>query len=380
MSTVFVIQGEELIEMFESGYLSEAELQDLLEKYPKLIPGDQINTTEPRRWLLVRREAGVPDQGGAPDRWSVDHLFLDQDAVPTLVEVKRSENTEIRRRIVGQMLDYAANAVAYWPVERIQTDFEERCSSLNVDPDLELAQLIGDSDPDDFWKRVKTNLQAGRIRLLFVADQIPDELRRIVEFLNEQMDPAEVLAVQVRRFKSESVQTLVPQVFGATAHAQGKKDGGGRSRRVWDEESIFDELQKRLPKDGKAMAVARRFIDWAKVRLPRMAFGRGAINGAISGVLDYEGHNHYPVWLFTDGTFQLQFHEMSKHPPFTSEALRRELLTKCNKIPGVKLKGDSIDRYPSIKLEVLAKGDAMDRFMEVMEWYVAQIKGTPTHE
>jgi len=32
------------------------------------------------------------------------------------------------------------------------------------------------------------------IRMLFVADRIPAELRRIVEFLNEQMDPAEVLA------------------------------------------------------------------------------------------------------------------------------------------------------------------------------------------
>jgi hypothetical protein len=44
-------------------------------------------------------------------------LFLDQDAIPTLVEVKRSTNTDIRRKVVGQLLDYAANAVAYWLVE-----------------------------------------------------------------------------------------------------------------------------------------------------------------------------------------------------------------------------------------------------------------------
>jgi hypothetical protein len=33
--------------------------------------------------------------------------------------------------------------------------------------------------------------------MLFVADKIPSELKRIVEFLNQQMDPAEVLAVEI---------------------------------------------------------------------------------------------------------------------------------------------------------------------------------------
>jgi hypothetical protein len=40
----------------------------------------------------VTREAGVPDGDDASDRWSLDHLFLDQDGVPTLVEVKRSSD------------------------------------------------------------------------------------------------------------------------------------------------------------------------------------------------------------------------------------------------------------------------------------------------
>ncbi len=31
--------------------------------------------------------AAVPDHGDGGGRWSADHLFLDQDAIPTLVEV-----------------------------------------------------------------------------------------------------------------------------------------------------------------------------------------------------------------------------------------------------------------------------------------------------
>ena len=40
------------------------------------------------------------------------------------MEVKRSGDTRIRREGVGQMLDYAANAGVYWPVEEIKAKFE----------------------------------------------------------------------------------------------------------------------------------------------------------------------------------------------------------------------------------------------------------------
>jgi hypothetical protein len=40
-------------------------------------------------------------------------LIIDQHAIPTLVEVKRSTDTRIRREVVSQMLDYAANADNY---------------------------------------------------------------------------------------------------------------------------------------------------------------------------------------------------------------------------------------------------------------------------
>ena len=369
--TIFMIQDGKLVEMTETAYESEDLFQELLASYPKLIPGDQIDSENPRRWLFVEREVGVPGEAEGYDRWSLDHLFLDQDAVPTLIEVKRSSDTRLRREVVGQMLDYAANAVVYWPVEKIRQGFESRCVSEVKDPDEVLQAFLGERDPDEFWKMVKTNLQAGRVRLLFVADVIPDELRRIVEFLNEQMDPAEVLAVRVRRFANDTVQTLVPQVIGATAQAQAKKTG--RTSRRWDEESFFQHLKTNV--GAESVAVAKRYIDWARQHLPRMAFGRGAVTGAMTGVLDLEGNRHYPVWLFSDGVFQIQFQRMADHAPFDSVELRDTMLEKVNKIPGVDLPPDAIDKYPGIRMDVLAKGKAMDQFMAVMEWYVFQVRG-----
>ena len=108
-------------------------LQRLIAEHPSILAGDQFNDARPTRWLLVKREAGVPDGDDAADRWSVDHLFLDQDGVPTLVEVKRSSDTRIRREVVGQMLDYAANSFAYWPVGSIRSQFEATCLGTQQD-------------------------------------------------------------------------------------------------------------------------------------------------------------------------------------------------------------------------------------------------------
>lgn len=70
-----------------------------------------------------------------------------------------------------------------------------------------------------FWTDVDTNLRAGRIGVVFVSDTIPPELHKIVEFLNGQMNPAEVLAIETKQFTGSGVTTLVPSVIGQTAQA-----------------------------------------------------------------------------------------------------------------------------------------------------------------
>src|SRR3954468_4236244 len=99
----------QMVSMTVTPYEAEDVLQRLLETHPDLLAGGQMTPEAPRRWALVKREQGVPARRDSGYRWSVDPLFVDQDAVPTLVEVNRSTDTRIRREVVGQMLDYAAN-------------------------------------------------------------------------------------------------------------------------------------------------------------------------------------------------------------------------------------------------------------------------------
>ncbi len=69
MSGIFVLKDNaEIAEMTERPYDAEERLQELLAGYPSLLAGDQIDPTSPRRWLLVRRELGLPGQENGGDR------------------------------------------------------------------------------------------------------------------------------------------------------------------------------------------------------------------------------------------------------------------------------------------------------------------------
>lgn len=104
----------------------------------------------------------MADHEGGGGRWSIDHLFLDQDGIPTLVEVKRSSDTRIRREVVGQMLDYAANGVQYWGEDALRQLFERTCAGVGRDPGAVLEEVIGpEADVDDFWARAQAQ-PAGR--------------------------------------------------------------------------------------------------------------------------------------------------------------------------------------------------------------------------
>ena len=256
---IYLRRENELVELRDQLYDSEALLQKLLAEYPNLLAGEQMDAANPRRWVLVSREMAVPDEDEGAGRWSLDHLFLDQDAVPTLVEVKRSTDTRLRREVVGQLLDYAANAVAYWPVESLRSTFEARFEE-QTEADEAICGLVGSGvDIEKYWQDVKTNLQAGRIRLVFVADIIPPELQRIVEFLNGQMDPAEVLAVEIKQFVGSGIQTLVPRVIGVRTPDVPIKPPPPVPIA---EEDFFRGLSERQPKE--VQDVARAIIDWSR--------------------------------------------------------------------------------------------------------------------
>ena len=283
-------QQGELEPMVEEPFAEEDLLQALVADHPELLSGEQMDPDNPRRFILIGREQGIADIVGSGHRWSLDHLLIDQDAMPTLVEAKRSTNSEIRRSIVGQMLDYAAHARHTWNVGDIRRVFEERTAISGQAPNIVLTELLQEAEPDadEFWQRVETNLRAARLRLLFVADGIPDELTRIVEFLNEQMLGIEVLAVEIKQFRGETGQILVPRVIGRTSATppRAPRSSANISR---------EEFLGRLP-SPEIEAAAHTLLEITSQHHGRLAWGHAGVS--IRGRTPTWGSPVTVVWLY----------------------------------------------------------------------------------
>ena len=222
----------QLVAMRPSAPPDENALEELIACYPEIVAEAEGEL------LLVRRQQGVPDTKGGFNRWALDVLFVTREAIPVLIEVKRASNSELRRQVVGQLLDYAANGTAHWPAGEIQRTFEANCDASEENVQEVLERFLDGRDSDGFWQRVDENLANGRVRLVVAADAIPSELARIVEFLNDQMR-ADVRAVELGWFESaDGRKTLVPRIIGVTERARATK--GARKPSITPEQWITE--------------------------------------------------------------------------------------------------------------------------------------------
>ena len=263
--------------MRPQAYETEDVLQRALAEHPEVIAGPTTAGEGEGKLLLVRREMGVPGAEGGPTTWSLDHLFLDADGIPVIVEVKRSSDTRIRREVVGQMLDYAANGSRYWQVDTLRAAVQEAAGADTTGDEL-VRDLREGLDPEEFWQKVEANLKVGRLRMLFVADALPPELVRIIEFLNEQMDPAEVLGVELRQYVSGGHVVFVPQVIGRTPIAVDNK--------AWTEETFLAAAQARRP--PSEVALVQRLLDHNHEHGVKLGWGKGVTPG-VSGWYRVDG-------------------------------------------------------------------------------------------
>lgn len=375
-SGVFVLRKDgALVEMNQREYDSEDMLQNLLAEYPNLMAGNLINELNPRKWLLVSREIGVPGEENSGDRWSLDHLFLDQEGIPTLVEVKRSSDTRIRREVIGQMLEYAANAVSYWKPEQIRNQFEAKCERAEKNPELEWSEkLETDEGYEEFWEKVDTNLKTGKIRMLFIADEIPMELKQIVEFMNEQMNPAEVLALEIKQYVGQEQRTLIPRLFGQTSKTQIRKSSKPRESKNWNEQSFLEKLE--ITTSQNEATVAKNLFTWGRNLDLRLWWGKGANNGSCYFQLDHKDNSHYSFSIWTNNRVEIQFYYLANRPIYDSEEKRNQIRLNLNQIQGVEIQHNTITRLPNFPITALTNEESYNKFTTIWEEYFKNIRSS----
>ncbi len=194
----------------------EATLRDLLASTPSLLP---VNRFDPvfSSPVCLGTEFRVPGVG------RVDALFLSATGYITIVETKLWRNSEARREVVAQIIDYAKE-LARWTYSDLEKGFKDKRSATDGDGSLFSHVCEEEDDPADqaeFVDAVNRCLRNGRFLLLVIGDGIREGVEEMAEFL--QRTPTlqytlglVELACYQRRDDADSL-LFVPQVVTRTA-------------------------------------------------------------------------------------------------------------------------------------------------------------------
>ncbi len=184
--------GGDWISPADSGYANEDQLQAMIEEFPNLLPGITADS-------FVCREFNT-------DSGHIDNVIINAtDGSITLVECKLARNPEVRRKVVGQIIDYAASMH--------KLSFEEFHKRWRDRGGADLTSVETGKGPLSLG--VKTNLEGARFTLLLAVDEINEPLKDMVILVNKKTDATfRVALIELVRHSTGDTEILIPQTFG----------------------------------------------------------------------------------------------------------------------------------------------------------------------
>ncbi len=354
-------------------------LQRLVNDNPEVLPlGDLSDDVPPL--FIVAREATL-------DNGNVDVIGVDWNGLITVIECKLDRNPEVKRKVIGQILGYAAYlwGMTYEAFEqkiaRVYFD-SNRCprsdlKGVALDEAMErFVQGQKKQSPDVEWSReafrqaVTTNLTEGRFRLLIVVDKVNDELRRTVEYLNACTDPTfEVLCAELRYFSTEHTQLLVPAVMGKPAVTKSTAQQGAKS--TWTLERFLSVLLEQVGEE--AVRVATQLYDWCGQNCAVTKWGSGTEIGLFYSVINKDT-SAVPFLVRSDGKIEIAFQYMKRYPPFDQETTRHAWWGMFSEKVGQSLPNK--EGRPTMPLTALSGEHEYQEFINVVQWAIDQVRAS----
>jgi len=137
---------------------SEGYIQNLCYTFPTLLPVEEIEPIY-AGLIPVCKELGMPSG-------YCDIVYINDNGYLTLVECKLWKNPEARRKVIGQILDYAKD-LSSWDYDTL----ERQCISARKGSETTLIDIVKSNTPDideaEFIDRVIHNFKN---RSFFIAD------------------------------------------------------------------------------------------------------------------------------------------------------------------------------------------------------------------
>jgi hypothetical protein len=347
-------------------YDDEGEFQRLLKDSPEVIPSDPERPSAPIAWCREFPTAAGP----------IDLVGLGADGSITIMECKLARNQEIRRKVVGQVLDYAA---ALW--KRSVEDVEEQFGRIEGETPFDRLRQDADADPEwdaDVWRQeIGDRLATGSFRLLIAVDELDENLKRIIRYVNAQGTGErrlKLVALAFPRYFHSIAEILVPETYGDEAGAVAVSSAGGNPGIPWTAERFFPMLSE------ADRVVALKLFDWIEASPARVYWGRGGVGGSFSAHLDANGTWNSLFSVDTAGKVWLKFGDMKRRSPFDDRGLRLELANRLRAIEGIDFQDDRVERFPNFPLDVLSRADSFKSFTDAMEWAIGEFRRYETKQ
>lgn len=260
-----------------ASYTDEAHLQQILVADPARVPG-------------------VADGAMAVDELStsagpIDVCIVGDGGHLTVVECKLASNSERRRMVIGQVIDYAS-AIC-----------EDGDNAFSAAWSARGGPELGDALGPEALDRLRGNIAEARIDLCLAVDQIDGDLRRLVEYLNRiTNEHIAVTALQLAYARDGDVEILIPSTFGGELAAT-KQRASRRERERWTRESFLEALEGEVHRPLAAELLQRvEQVERRSTSRPPIWYGSQP-GGSV--YLHPFGLRYAPICLWANGAGEL---------------------------------------------------------------------------
>ncbi len=199
INTGYLLTGSGELELIECSFKNEAKMQETVEKSIRLL--EKVFNTE----LLNCGKISLSSGSLEPDLVLISREGDGENTeyIPVIVELKRADSRENRRKVLAQLLEYMTT-VYLEPQQVI-----EACQKKGLDFDA---------------KNLEKNIEGHRIRGIILSDNISEKIKKTIELLNGELENLEIYGIELKRLctsdKKHSV--IIPVLIGATTEAEKK--------------------------------------------------------------------------------------------------------------------------------------------------------------
>jgi hypothetical protein len=150
-------------------------IQDICFRSPNLLPVEELEPTF-GGMIPICRELGT-------ESGSIDLVYVNEYGFITIGECKLWRNPEARRKVVGQILDYAKD-LAKWDYSK----FEKKCLQARKENNKSLFEIIQEYYPETeearFIDNLQNNLKKGRFLLTIIGDGIRGNMEELANYIH----------------------------------------------------------------------------------------------------------------------------------------------------------------------------------------------------